>query len=215
LPDPSSPEKVISMAPQLYGAGVAAALFGGLDGEPLLNAYTVPSATPPAAINPILSKKDRTWRCFAGAMAVPAGREAAPPAVVAVPAAAVPSGCVAPGVCGAVPDCDCVADCSGFPSGPNTTVVGAAVELGALGSGASCFGVVVGCGCSGPGETCCGTVLWLSSGFWVDAGDCAWANPLRTMASTNRVLVARVGNRFPRMFVTSRDFNFVARRLHL
>src|SRR6266481_3817849 len=62
------------------------------EGVPRLRAYTVPIAPPAAAMAPILISKDRVWCCFAGAIARPAGFEAAPPTVLTRPAVAAPSG---------------------------------------------------------------------------------------------------------------------------
>src|SRR5579872_2731554 len=68
---------------------------GGLLGLPFDRATTVPMAAPPAAIAAILMRNDRTCRCFAGAMAIPAGLEAAPPVVTPDCAAAAPTGSAA------------------------------------------------------------------------------------------------------------------------
>src|SRR5690348_15566092 len=43
-------------------------------------------------MTPILIRNERTWRCFAGAIAAPAGREAALPLTLPACAAAVPVG---------------------------------------------------------------------------------------------------------------------------
>src|SRR6185437_8716759 len=52
---------------------------------------TVPRAAPASATTTRLIRKMRTRRCFAGAMAAPAGLEAATPVVLTVGAAAVPT----------------------------------------------------------------------------------------------------------------------------
>jgi len=59
---------------------------------PLVKATTNPRATAAPAIAPTLIKIVRDRFCFAGASAAPAGLDAAKPVVVAVSAAAVPTG---------------------------------------------------------------------------------------------------------------------------
>ena len=65
-------------------------------GVPRVRAITVPMATPPATISPMRMASLRTRRCFAGAIAAPAGREAITPAPSSLGAAAVPTGLDAP-----------------------------------------------------------------------------------------------------------------------
>src|SRR5437660_9348930 len=86
----------------------AAPAPGGVDDVLWLSAKIVPNATPAAAIAPILSSSERVWCCLAGAMATPAGFEAAPPAVGTFSALAAPAGscgflgCGASGACSVV-----------------------------------------------------------------------------------------------------------------
>src|SRR3954469_5280314 len=65
----------------LWGVAVVAFAPGGVLGELRVNPYTAPRAAAPAATAAILMNSDRDWCCFAGPIAVPAGREAAPPDV--------------------------------------------------------------------------------------------------------------------------------------
>jgi hypothetical protein len=65
---------------------------GGRLGLLLARPTTAPIATAPAAMAPTLISRERTWRCFAGAIAIPAGLDAAPPLVVPTCAAAAPAG---------------------------------------------------------------------------------------------------------------------------
>jgi hypothetical protein len=60
---------------------------------------TSPRATAAPAIAPTLIKMVRARFCFAGASAAPAGFDAAKPVVVAVSAAAVPTGFWFPSFC--------------------------------------------------------------------------------------------------------------------
>src|SRR5947209_19414164 len=91
-----------------YCVAPAEPLVGDDDGVTQVRAYTVPAATPAAAIAPILSSSERVWCCLAGAMATPAGFEAAPPAVGTFSALAAPAGscgflgCGASGACSVV-----------------------------------------------------------------------------------------------------------------
>src|SRR5690242_5404605 len=65
---------------------------GGFGPLAFVSAVTVPRATPAPAMTPILIKIERTCRCLAGAIAAPAGREAALPVTLPAWAAAVPDG---------------------------------------------------------------------------------------------------------------------------
>ena len=67
-------------------------LFGGRLGLAFESAITVPIATPAPKTAPSLISKDRDWCCFAGAIATPAGLEAAVPDALPISAAAVPNG---------------------------------------------------------------------------------------------------------------------------
>src|SRR4051794_561074 len=69
----------------------------GFEDVPFDNPATVPTATPAAAIRPSLSRSERRCRCLSGAIAIPAGRDAAPPTVGAPSAVAAPKGCC---ICG-------------------------------------------------------------------------------------------------------------------
>ena len=62
-------------------------------------AATVPRAAPAPTIKPNLINNDRVLRCFGGAIATPAGFEAAPPLTWTGGATAVPVGCDDCGVC--------------------------------------------------------------------------------------------------------------------
>lgn len=65
---------------------------GGLLEVPRVNAATVPTATPAPTKAPTLMTIDRVRRCLPGAIAVPAGCEAATPLDGTDSAAAVPTG---------------------------------------------------------------------------------------------------------------------------
>ena len=67
-------------------------LLGGRLGLALESAITVPIATPAPKTAPSLISKERDWCCFAGAIATPAGLEAAEPDALPISAAAVPNG---------------------------------------------------------------------------------------------------------------------------
>ena len=62
-------------------------------------AATVPRAAPAPTIKPNLINNDRVFRCFGGAIATPAGFEAAPPLTWTGGATAVPVGCDDCAVC--------------------------------------------------------------------------------------------------------------------
>jgi len=104
----------------------------------------VPMAMPAPARNPNLMSRERICRCFGGAIATPAGLEAAPPLTSTGGATAVPLGCcgVRPcGVCAGGAFC-CVAVEPGFSgsSGGGCIVLGEAGTCcaGAVGSGVVC-----------------------------------------------------------------------------
>src|SRR5438034_209690 len=65
---------------------------GGLLGLAMERAITVPIAAPAPTRTPTLIRKDRTWCCLPGAIAIPAGLEAPVPRMLAASAAAVPTG---------------------------------------------------------------------------------------------------------------------------
>src|SRR5438270_5344261 len=92
----------------------AAPAPGGVDEVLWLNAKIVPKAAPAAATAPIFSSSDRVWCCLAGAMAIPAGRAAAPPVVGTLSAVAAPTGSVCVLGCGAS---GTVVVCAGAASG--------------------------------------------------------------------------------------------------
>ncbi len=111
--------------------------FGFAD-VPFDSPATVPTATPAAAIRPIFSSSECRCLCLSGAIASPAGRDAAPPTVGTPSAVAAPSGCC---ICCSTPGCG--AGVAGSTS----------VELsGACGAGFSVLGWFCGIGCSGPFE---------------------------------------------------------------
>src|ERR1051326_3333901 len=100
----------------------------------------VPSAAPAPAMAPSLIRNERICRCLAGAMAAPAGFEAAPPKVGALSAVAAPCGSM--GLC---PE----GTAGALFVGPVCTVVGCCVDdcealgesgrgLGATGSSGPC-----------------------------------------------------------------------------
>ena len=72
--------------------GLTQARLAGLLGVARVNAATVPTATPARAIALSLITIVRTRRCFAGAIATPAGWDAATPLTLKALAAAVPTG---------------------------------------------------------------------------------------------------------------------------
>src|SRR5947209_1456412 len=121
----------------------------------------MPSAAPPAATAPSLMSHECTWRCLAGAMAVPAGLDAAPPLVLAASAAPTP--------CGSSRRCAGAA-CGGVGAGADCACGCCDVALGAFGK------LVAGTGCSGPFDgsgitsepCCCG-----GCGCCCGADDCA------------------------------------------
>lgn len=76
---------------------------GGLLEVAEVSATTEPTATPTPIIAPILKMMVRVRRCFAGAIATPAGCDAATPLASGASAAAVPTGFCAGG-------CDWAAD---------------------------------------------------------------------------------------------------------
>ena len=78
---------VMAELPEYYGAP------GGLLGLALVKAIVAAIAAPAPRIAPTLINKVRVRLCFAGAMAIPAGSEAAFPVVGTGCAAAVPTGC--------------------------------------------------------------------------------------------------------------------------
>src|SRR5947209_1174139 len=96
-----------------YCVAPAEPLVGDDDGVTQVRAYTVPAATPAAAIAPILIKSERVWCCLAGAMATPAGREAAPPVVGTFSAVAAPAGST--GFLGCCFDWSCSDGCGWAP----------------------------------------------------------------------------------------------------
>jgi hypothetical protein len=68
-------------------------LFGTCPGLAADSPTTVPIAMPAPAKKPSLIKSERICRCFGGAIATPAGLEAAPPLTSTGGATAVPLGC--------------------------------------------------------------------------------------------------------------------------
>src|SRR5438270_9769842 len=118
----------------------------------------VPSAAPAPAIAPSLIRNERICRCLAGAIAAPAGFEAAPPSVGALSAVAAPCGSI--GLC---PE----GTAGALLAGAVCTVVGCCVggcaALGESGKGLGATGSSgprVGSTCVFPGtgvcEGCCG-----------------------------------------------------------
>src|SRR6185369_219292 len=118
----------------------------------------VPKAAAPPAIAPNLIRNERTWRCLAGAIAAPAGLEAAPPKVGALSAVAAPCGSM--GLC---PE----GTAGAFVAGAVCTVVGCCCCCGCAAPGESGNGV--GTGSSGP---CDGSACGLP-GTGVAVGCCA------------------------------------------
>jgi hypothetical protein len=86
------PEKLTNLVCRLLDPDVIVVLYGRL-GLALDNATTVPTATAAPTINAILIANVRDRFCLAGAIAAPAGLDAATPLAGSDGAAAVPSGC--------------------------------------------------------------------------------------------------------------------------
>jgi hypothetical protein len=85
------PEKLTNLVRRLLDSDAMLALYGRL-GLALDNATTVPMATAAPTINAILIAKVRERFCLAGAIAAPAGLDAATPFAGSDGAAAVPRG---------------------------------------------------------------------------------------------------------------------------
>jgi hypothetical protein len=66
---------------------------GGFEGLAIESAATVPIAIPAPAMKPIFIRMDLVLRCFAGAIATPAGSDNVLPLTLPCCAAAVPLGC--------------------------------------------------------------------------------------------------------------------------
>ncbi len=110
MPAPSIPEKLTNPGRRfsdvfrmcshsfLLSASLATCSCGRL-GLALDSATTVPTATPAPAMAPTLIRMERARLCFAGAIAAPAGLEAATPVVFTDSAAAVPRGSCVPSCC--------------------------------------------------------------------------------------------------------------------
>src|ERR1035441_1207991 len=98
------------MLQQLLSECSLATGWCGRLGLALARATTVPTATPAPAMMPTLIRMERARLCFAGAIAAPAGLEAATPVVFTNVAAAVPRGAW-PSLCGFGEGC-CTLDSS-------------------------------------------------------------------------------------------------------
>src|SRR5260370_34161092 len=145
-------------------------------------AYTVPKAATAAAIAPMRISQERIWPCLAGAMAVPAGLEAAPPAARPFCAAAAPTG--SEGVCGVgLAGKFCVSVCAGCDCGLELESAGDAwaAPAGSIASGGT--GVSAGTGCSGPFDGSTVTPFVCCDPLAAGADDCCAFASLLSFAS--------------------------------